>query len=115
MSGTYFKKGSYNICCDVCNKKVKSTEIKKRWDGLMVCPEDFEHDHPQKYIRVRSDGVAVPVIRERGEGVNLLVCNVITSSAYADYSTADCAQADNTTIPYATIVELALSVPEGTF
>ena len=96
-------------------RKVKATEIKERWDGLMVCEDDYENDHPQKDIRVREDGKAVPIIRERGEGIDLLVCNVITSSAFADYGTADCSRADQVVPSLEIIRELASAVPTGTF
>ena len=95
MPGNYFKSGSWNICCDVCNRKVKSTEIQQRWDGLMVCKDDFELDHPQKYIRVRADGMAVPDIRERGGEIDVSpVCDYWSSSGLADFTVADCALAD---------------------
>jgi hypothetical protein len=40
---------SWNVICQVCRKKVKASEIKKRWDGLLVCDEDFEHRHPNDF------------------------------------------------------------------
>lgn len=96
MPGTYFKKGSWNAICDVCGGKYKMLELRKRWDGLVVCKDDFETDHPQKYIRVRESGLAVPEIRNRPQDVFVegAVCNYITSSGLADIAVADCAQAD---------------------
>ncbi len=93
MPGTYFKSGSHNIICDVCGGKFKFHQVKKRWDGLIVCKDDFENDHPQKYIRVRESGLAVPVIRDRPEDVFVEgpVCDYITSSGLADFTVADCA------------------------
>ena len=102
----YFKSGQWNVICDVCGWEFKSGEIKKRWDGLMVCSKDFERDHPQKYLKVRETGIAVPFIREPND-VYLNVCNIITSSAYADMGTADCMRADNTTQTYAFLLTLA--------
>lgn len=29
----------------------KATELKKTWDGLMVCSKDFEIRHPQDFVR----------------------------------------------------------------
>ena len=116
MPGNYFKSGSWNICCDVCNRKVKATDIFKRWDGLLVCKDDFEQDHPQKYIRVQADGMAVPEIRERGGEINVgPACNVITSSAFADYATADCSRADKVVPSFSIIAQLAAGIPTGTF
>ena len=38
----YYIPGSWNVICDSCGKKIKASEAKQRWDGLIVCPEDFE-------------------------------------------------------------------------
>lgn len=117
MAGTFFKRGGWNIICDVCGQKFKNDQVQKRWDGLMVCKQDFETDHPQKFIRVRESGIAVPIIRERPEDVFIEVCTVWGRSAYADLATADCAAADEVTLPYALLAALKVDseVPEGTF
>ena len=92
---TYFKSGSWNAICDVCGFKFKADQMKKRWDGLMVCEKDFEHDHPQKYLRVQEDQTSVPWVRNRPPDIFINVCSIPSSSAYADICTADCAKADN--------------------
>lgn len=102
----YFKSGQWNVDCDVCGFQFKSGDIRKRWDGLMVCKKDWEPDHPQKYLRVRETGLAVPFVRQL-EDEFLLVCNVITNSAYADMGVADCMKADNTSFSYAFLLELS--------
>jgi hypothetical protein len=102
----YYKSGRWNIICDVCGFKFKSDEVKKRWDGLFVCKKDFELDHPQKYLRIRETGIAVPYIREPNDEY-LLVCNIITSSGYADMGVADCMKADNNSNSYAFLLQLA--------
>jgi hypothetical protein len=52
---TYFKSGSYNCICQVCGFQFKAEDIKKRWDGLLVCKEDFELRHPMDFIRVPTE------------------------------------------------------------
>jgi hypothetical protein len=74
--------------------KFKSTEIRKRWDGLMVCDKDWEADHPQKYLRVRSDKISVPYVREESIDEQLYVCYIYAGTAYADLAEADCSTAD---------------------
>lgn len=64
INNNYYKSGCWNVICDVCGFKLKSDVIKKRWDGLMVCPDDWEPDHPQKFLRVRSDPAPVPFVRK---------------------------------------------------
>lgn len=96
MSGTYYKQGSYNAICDVCGQKFKMFQLKKRWDGLVVCKDDFEHDHPQKYIRVKESGLPVKEPRPRPSDVFVeeAYCTFLTSVGMADHGVADCARAD---------------------
>ena len=37
-----YKKGDWNIICDVCGCKMKRSEARKRWDGMLVCGDDWE-------------------------------------------------------------------------
>lgn len=80
--------------------RFKSNLKKRRWDGLIVCPDDYEVDHPQKYIRVRPDGQPVPDPRPWNEEF-MNVCYIWSTTAYADLATADCARADNNSPTYA--------------
>ena len=59
----YYVPGDYNVVCDVCSKKIKAQDAKQRWDGLIVCPSDFEHRHEQDYVRARTDKITVPFTR----------------------------------------------------
>src|SRR6266511_658596 len=90
----YFASGQHNILCDVCGFKFKSDQIRKRWDGLMVCAKDYELDHPSKYIRVRETGIAVPDIREENLNNMPYICYIYARPAYADLGEADCMRAD---------------------
>ena len=63
MSKNYFISGEFNVTCDICSKKIKAHEAKQRWDGLVVCPDDFEHRHEQDYVRARVDKITVPFSR----------------------------------------------------
>jgi hypothetical protein len=60
MSHTTYKEGSYNVLCDRCGRKFKSNELRKTWDGLMVCRYDFEVRHPQDFVRGAKDNFALP-------------------------------------------------------
>lgn len=95
-----YKAGQHYFICDVCGFKHHSEKKKKRWDGLIVCPEDFEADHPQKYLRVEPDGLPVSDPRPRPEDVFDYVCYIYASMAYADLAEADCAKADNVGLSY---------------
>ena len=59
----YYKAGEWNVTCDVCSRKIKSGQARKRWDGFIVCPEDYETRHPQDFVRARQDKISVPFTR----------------------------------------------------
>lgn len=103
---SYYKAGSYNVICDVCGFEFKADEVKKRWDGLMVCNEDFEHDHPQKHIRVREDSLTVAWVRNEPDDSFITICYLWERSGYADLATADCAIADNNAFSYTFLLGL---------
>ena len=63
MSRNYYKSGQWNIICDVCSRKIKAGEAKKRWDGFIVCPADWEIRHPQDFVRTKQDKISVPFSR----------------------------------------------------
>ena len=42
-------KGDHNVICDVCGFKVKSSKTRKRWDGMIVCLNDYETRHPNDF------------------------------------------------------------------
>jgi len=59
----YWKPGSYNAICDICGFKYKAEELRRRWDGVMCCPEDWEIRHPQDFVRGVKDQRALPWTR----------------------------------------------------
>jgi len=85
-----YKAGNWNAICDVCSFKFKASEMKKRWDGLMVCEKDFELDHPQKYLKVREDRTSVPWVRARPADVFIPVCTALTSASVVGFAVAGC-------------------------
>ena len=60
--------GSYNALCDVCGFKFKAVDLKKRWDSLMVCKEDFETRHPSDLYIATSEDTSVPWVRSEDNG-----------------------------------------------
>jgi len=90
MSKNYFISGEWNVTCDVCSKKIKAGIAKQRWDGLIVCPDDFEHRHPQDFVKAHSDKISVPFVRPIPEYVftfvpyNLYWDTPYTSTGYIE-------------------------------
>lgn len=54
-SRDYYKHGDRNAFCDCCAMKRKLSELRKRWDGFMVCSECWEPEHPQNRLVVRPE------------------------------------------------------------
>lgn len=106
MQGDWYKPGAWNAICDVCGFRFKSDQLRKNWKGLMVCQEDYETRHPQEFIRVKTEKIAVPWARPEGDPTYLFVCYLWERMAYADLATADCAMADYTPVTYTVALKL---------
>ena len=61
-----YSRGSWNTICDVCGRQYKANDLRKRWDNLMVCNQDFEERQPQDFVRGVADTQAVPWARPEG-------------------------------------------------
>jgi hypothetical protein len=59
----FYKKGQWLAICDVCGMKYHSGDLKKRWDGLMCCPQDWNPRQPQDFVRGIPDPQAPPWTR----------------------------------------------------
>jgi len=104
---SYFKHGSYNGICDRCGFEFKMYQLRKDWQGLMVCREDYEPRHPLDFIRTRPERGGVPVSRPEPEDINIEICYLWERSSYADLATADCATADTVTFTYPYLLALS--------
>jgi hypothetical protein len=62
-SKDFFKMGDWNCICDECGFKFKASELRKRWDGMMVCKQDWEPRHPADQIRARQERQKPPCVR----------------------------------------------------
>jgi len=63
MAKNHYISGEWNVTCDVCSKKIKANEARQRWDGFIVCPDDFENRQPQDFVKAQSDKITVPFQR----------------------------------------------------
>ena len=73
MKKNHYISGEWNLCCDVCSKKIKANEARQRWDGFIVCPDDFENRHSQDFVKAQSDKITVPFVRPIPEYVFIVV------------------------------------------
>ena len=65
-SRDHFRLGDYNAYCDVCGFKYKASELRKRWDGAMVCKRDWEPRHPQDFVKGIKEDQTLPFYRTGG-------------------------------------------------
>lgn len=65
------KSYEYNVLCDGCGFKMKNTQVKKRWDGLMMCSECWEPRHPMDFYKSRNDTHQLPFTRPDNDGIDV--------------------------------------------
>lgn len=55
-----YRPGDYWMMCQSCGFSYRYSQMARRWDGLWVCPQDWEPRHPQDMVRGRVDRQRVP-------------------------------------------------------
>lgn len=58
-----YKSGEWYAICDSCGRKFLASELKERWDGLMVCREDFEPRHSLDFVKPKIDKITPDWVR----------------------------------------------------
>jgi hypothetical protein len=76
----YYKPGDWNAICETCGFQYKASELKKTWDGKMVCSKDWEPRHPQEFVRGVVDKQSVPWTRPEPDDVFTSVAQALTPS-----------------------------------
>lgn len=56
----YFKLGDWNAICDGCGFKFKASQLRKRWDGMMMCEDDWEMRNPLDFLRPPNEHISTP-------------------------------------------------------
>ena len=93
-----YDKTDWKSICDSCGRIFKASVLRKRWDGLMVCPDDWEPRQPQDFVRGVADTQAPMWTRpEASDTFVYFACSTRTS--IAGYAIAGCMIAGNTTDP----------------
>ena len=65
--------GQWNVFCDRCGRKFKSSELRKEWQGFMVCADCWEPRNQQDFIRSIPEKPAPPWSRPRNDGTSPLI------------------------------------------
>lgn len=92
MKKNYFISGEFNLLCDVCSKKIKAHESRHRWDGLIVCKDDWEMRHPQDFVKAKTDKITIPFQRPNFNP-DYYVCTLENTVCIAAIGIAGCAVA----------------------
>jgi len=73
MKHNYFIPGEWNAICDSCGRKFKASQLQKRWDGFMVCSEDWEPRHIADFIKAPNPEKAIPWSRPESADREIVV------------------------------------------
>lgn len=98
--------GNWKVTCHVCGFWYPSSEIKKRWDGVLVCEKDYETRHPQTLIKVRGERAFPSFVSKDGPDQEVFLCTLETASGYAGMATAGCAHAGPYLFTYTFLIGL---------
>ena len=71
-----YKSGDALAICDLCGFRFYHSQLKKRWDGLMVCGPDFEERHPQDTIKGIKEKLFIDDARPEGSNTFLTATEV---------------------------------------
>lgn len=84
----YLVLGEWNVVCQRCGFKYKSSMLRREWTGLMVCETCWEPKHPQLMIKVPEEKISPPWKSPEPEDqfVPSLPSYLITESGDSDYN-----------------------------
>lgn len=86
-----YRKGDWKAICDRCGREFMASQLRKTYDGLMVCGPDWEPQHPQELIRTRTrEGQPPPWTRPEAPDHETLACTPASRSPYPDYAIPGC-------------------------
>ena len=90
MAASYYKSGSWNFICEVCGQQYKAEQMRKRWDGVITCPKDWEPRHPQDFVRGVKDNPSVPLSRPEPPDEFIAFCNLLNRCSVSGVSSPGC-------------------------
>lgn len=95
---SYWSSGQYNVECQECGFRYKSTQVTRRWDGIYVCEFCYEPRHPQELIRNIPEQNKMPFTSpEVDVFISDYSCTMSGRQAIPEYAVAGCAVAGRDT------------------
>ena len=98
----------------MCGFEYRQSEMKERWDGVLVCKYDFEHRHPQDFVRgVKDDSSPVGHYRPEPEDEFIAVSSCLSTTSRAGIAISGCMRANSEYYNKTSLNEN--TIPTGTF
>ena len=101
-----WKHGDNWMVCDVCGFEMYASEAKERWDGALVCPEDYEVRHPQDFVKAMPDDMEAKMTHMDGtesDTVDLSAAEeaegYLASTTFGNTDLADSVTSGTSTVP----------------
>lgn len=85
----HYVPGNWNAICDRCGRKFKANQLRRTWEGYMVCDRDWEPRHPQDYVKGVKEAPNVPFVR-RPADVAIEACTLRGRQSVAGWGVAGC-------------------------
>ena len=107
-----WQSGNHWVTCDVCGLVYRNSDMRERWDGVVVCKYDYEPRHPQDLIKAVPDNTTPKgFIRVEAPDTFKSVVYFCSTTAQAGVAEAGCAESGESA--YTELEEF--TVPSGTF
>lgn len=86
----FLKLGDWNAICDRCGFKFKASELRKTWQGFMVCRKDWEERQPQDFVKGVPDIQTPPWTRPPAGDIFVTFCTPNSRTAIPGYAIPGC-------------------------
>jgi hypothetical protein len=106
-----YVKGDWLTICDRCGRVYHGSQLKKEWDGFMVCKDCWEPRQPQDFVRGIVDTQIPPYVRPETTDIFVVetLCDVEGSTAIPGIAIPGCS------IPSTLLPVWYMTVPKSTF
>ena len=86
-----WESGNHWVECERCGSIIRSADAMETWDGLTVCPDDWETRHPQDFVRSRHESIAVSDPQQSESEDVFVDQDCETRSGVAGFAVSGCA------------------------
>lgn len=92
MKRNTYRKGDWLAVCDSCGRVFYASALRKRWDNMMVCKDDYETRNPQDFARGIPDYQSPPWVRPKPDEPAIIEVTgtgstILPNSTYSVYVT----------------------------